>query len=214
MSLTATKTWADAEVLTHTDLNDRFANIEAFVLPAATQAEVNAMTLATVGLHPNHNLVVLGTSVASTSGTAVTFSSIPAGVRKIHINFSGVSTSGTSNVMIQVGDSGGVEATGYLGSASTITTATPATTNFTTGYGVTSTTIAGMIIHGTATLVMMSSSANTWACTSLMGHSNAATFSMGAGVKSLSGVLDRVVITTVGGADTFDAGSINISYER
>jgi hypothetical protein len=34
-----------------------------------------------------------------------------------------------------------------------------------------------------------------------------------AGSKSLSGVLDRVRITTVNGTDTFDAGKINIIYE-
>lgn len=33
------------------------------------------------------------------------------------------------------------------------------------------------------------------------------------GVKTLSGILDRVVITTVGGTDTFDAGSVNILVE-
>jgi hypothetical protein len=71
-----------------------------------------------------------------------------------------------------------------------------------------------MIIHGTATLTLMDAAAFTWACTSLVGHSNAATFSMGAGVKSLSAELDRVTITTVGGSETFDAGSINVTYER
>jgi hypothetical protein len=35
----------------------------------------------------------------------------------------------------------------------------------------------------------------------------------GGGSVTLSGTLDRVRITTVGGTDTFDAGSINILYE-
>ena len=35
----------------------------------------------------------------------------------------------------------------------------------------------------------------------------------GGGDVALSGTLDRVRITTVGGTDTFDAGSINIMYE-
>lgn len=214
MAITVVKTWANGEILTHTDLNAEFDNIYDNALNAASQSDVNTMTSTTTGLTPNHNKIVLGTAQTTTSGTAITFSSIPAGVRRINVMFSGVSTSGTSNVMIQIGDSGGVEATGYLGAADTITTATPATANFTTGYGVTATTVAGMIIHGIATLTLMSSSAFTWACSSQVGHSNAATFSMGAGVKSLTAELDRVVITTVGGADTFDAGSINISYER
>jgi len=60
----------------------------------------------------------------------------------------------------------------------------------------------------------MDAAAFTWACTSLVGHSNAATFSMGAGVKSTTAEVDRITITTVGGAETFDAGTINITYER
>jgi len=34
-----------------------------------------------------------------------------------------------------------------------------------------------------------------------------------AGRKTLSAELDRVRITTIGGTDTFDSGTINISYE-
>ena len=214
MSLTATHTWANGEVLTHTDLNARFVQIENAVLPAASQSEMNNMSLTTVGVTPNSNTIILGTQTASTSGTAVTFTSIPSGVRRITMMLSGVSTSGTNNLMIQIGDSGGLETSGYLGSASTITTATPATGNFTSGFGCTATTIAGMIIHGQAILTLMNSSTNTWACSFIGGHSNAATISFGAGVKSTSAELDRISITTVGGTDTFDAGAINISYER
>lgn len=214
MAISVVKTWVSGEILTHTDLNAEFDNIYDNALNAATQNEVNSMTSTTTALTPNHNKIVLGTSQASTSGTAITFSSIPTGVRRIHVMFSGVSTSGTSDLIIQVGDSGGVENSGYLGSVCTTTTATPAIDNPTAGFGITATTIAGMILHGTATLTLMNSSAFTWACTSIMGHSNAATHSTGAGVKSLTAELDRVVITTVGGSETFDAGAINILYER
>jgi len=214
MSISRIYTWADGEQLNATTLNAEFSNLTDNALNAASQAEVNAMTVTTSALTPNSNLIVLGTQQASTSGTAITFSSIPAGVRKIHIMFSSVSTSGTSNVMVQIGDSGGVETGSYLGAATTITSATPATANFTTGFGVTATTIAGMSLHGVVTLTLMNSSTFTWTATSIMGHSNATTISIGAGAKSTSAELDRVVITTVGGADTFDAGAINISYER
>jgi hypothetical protein len=33
------------------------------------------------------------------------------------------------------------------------------------------------------------------------------------GSKTISGTLDRIRLTTTGGTDTFDAGSINIFYE-
>lgn len=214
MSITATKTWVDAEVLTHTDLNARFVNIESKTLPAATQAEVNAMTSLTVGLHPNHNKIVLGTQTASTSGTAINYTSIPSGVRRITIMFSGVSTSGTDNIIVQIGDSGGIETSGYLGAATTIAGATPASANFTTGFGVQATTAAGTISHGSIVLDLMNSSTFTWSCQAIVGHSNATNVSIGGGVKSTSAELDRVRITTTGGTDTFDAGAINISYER
>jgi hypothetical protein len=35
----------------------------------------------------------------------------------------------------------------------------------------------------------------------------------GSGNVTLGGTLDRLRVTTVGGTDTFDAGSINIIYE-
>ena len=51
----------------------------------------------------------LGTAVASTSGASIDFTGIPSGVRRIAINYSGVSTSGTSVMIVQLGDSGGFE---------------------------------------------------------------------------------------------------------
>lgn len=214
MPITRIKTWSTGETLTASDLNDEIDNITDQTLLAATQSEVNSGTSTTTCLTPFHNKIVHTTSQASTSGTAITFSSIPSGTRRITIMLSGVSTSGTSNVMVQIGDSGGVETSGYLGAATTIAGATPATANFTTGFGVQATTAAATISHGSIVLDLMNAATFTWAARAVVGHSNATNVSIGAGVKSLTAELDRVVITTVGGADTFDAGSINISYER
>lgn len=214
MSISRVKSWATGEQLTASDLNAEFTNITDQLLPAASVSDVNAMTSLATSLTPNSNLIVLGTQQASTSGTAVTFSSIPSGVRKINIMFSGVSTSGTSNIMVQIGDAGGLENSGYLGAATTIASATPATANFTTGFGVQATTAAGTISHGTIVLTLMNAATFTWTATAIVGHSNATNISIGAGAKSLTAELTQLAITTVGGADTFDAGAINISYER
>lgn len=46
-----------------------------------------------------------------------------------------------------------------------------------------------------------------------MALSNDQTTLFGSGNVSLSGALTQVRITTVNGTDTFDAGTINISYE-
>ena len=59
--------------------------------------------------------VIQGTKVASTSGTAINFTSVPAGVKRVTLSMQGVSTNGTSNHRILIGDSGGLETSGYLG---------------------------------------------------------------------------------------------------
>jgi predicted extracellular nuclease len=145
----------------------------------------------------------------SLSGTAINFTGIPSWAKKITVAFSGVSTSGTSNPMLQIGGSGGIEATGYIGSASVSTT----DVLFTTGFGLSGATAAGSTFSGTATLVLLDASTNTWVMSSVTGYSNAGGVGNGGGSKSLSGTLDRVRLTTVNGTDTFDAGSANILWE-
>ena len=56
-------------------------------------------------------------------------------------------------------------------------------------------------------------SGNTWIFQSTLGQTNDDNLFIATTTKTLSSVLDRVRITTTGGTDTFDAGSINITYE-
>jgi hypothetical protein len=160
-----------------------------------------------------YNGISSGTVTASTSGTSIDFTSIPSWVKRITVMFSGVSTSGTSNILIQLGDSGGIETTGYLG-ASTILrdSLTVATSNYTTGFGI-GILAAAYVMHGSMVLSLIDSATNTWASSSNFANSNTAVMTVGAGSKPLSATLDRVRITMVNGTDTFDAGSINILYE-
>jgi len=152
--------------------------------------------------------VTLRTPVASTSGTEVDFNSIPSGVKRIDITFSGVSTNGTSNVIVQIGDSGGIENTGYLSTIGLVVGGTAGAV--TTGFGFAS-PAAASVMHGVISLVMVDSSTNTWASASNISF-DAGQFNVGAGSKSLSATLDRVRITMANGTDTFDAGKINIQY--
>jgi hypothetical protein len=157
------------------------------------------------------SVIVSGTAVASTSGTSIDFTGIPSWVKRITVMFSGVSTNGTSNPLIQIGDAGGIENTGYLGAGSFCGASTGAS-NYTTGFGINS-AAAASVIHGALTLSLLDASANTWACAGTFGLSSSAFTMATVGAKSLSATLDRVRITTVAGADTFDAGTINILYE-
>ena len=45
----------------------------------------------------------LGTSVASTSGTAIDFTGLPSWIKRITIQFQGVSLSSTANILVQLG---------------------------------------------------------------------------------------------------------------
>jgi hypothetical protein len=157
------------------------------------------------------SVLTSGTAIATTSGTSHDFTSIPSWVKRITVTFMGVSTSGTNNVQIQIGDSGGIETTGYLGTVWSL--AATGGTLLTASFGVTQTTTAAAVLHGLMTIVLSDTATNTWSASSIVGHSNSAALQLSGGSKSLTGTLDRLRLTTVGGTDTFDAGSINILYE-
>lgn len=156
--------------------------------------------------------ITLGTPVASTSGTSIDFTSIPAGTKRIIIMLRDVSTNGTSNYLIQLGDSGGIENTGYSCVCNTLVNAsTNSITSYSQGFGWAS-ALASNSFQATFLLTLVDSSTFSWTC------SGQATFGSGGmfvviGGKSLSAGLDRVRITTVNGTDTFDAGTINIQYQ-
>ena len=156
--------------------------------------------------------ITLGTEQASTSGTSRDFTGIPAGTKRITISFVGVSVDGAADLLVQLGDSGGVETSGYLGSGSWVG-AGVSSSNFTAGFGVGKGCVAASVVHGTTTLTLEDASDNTWTCSSILSFSDSAYTLLAAGSKSLSAALDRVRITTVAGTAAFDAGSINIAYQ-
>ena len=151
--------------------------------------------------------VVSGTAVASTSGTSIDFTGIPSWVKRITVMFSGVSTNGSSNVLIQLG-SGSVTTSGYLGAS---TNSAIGSANFTAGFGANLFNSGTAIVFGAITISLVNG--NTWVASGALGRSDAAATGSTSGAIALSGTLDRVRITTVNGTDTFDAGSINILYE-
>lgn len=153
--------------------------------------------------------ITSGTAVASTSGTSIDFTSIPSWVKRITVMFSGVSTSGTSNVQIQIG-SGSITTSGYSSYAQIFNSATLTNTGTVTSGYVVWTSAATDSRTGAYSLVLFSG--NTWICTGNSAQSSSQS-SQTSGSLALGGALDRVRITTVNGTDTFDAGSINILYE-
>jgi hypothetical protein len=153
--------------------------------------------------------LVSGTSQASTSGTSIDFTGIPSWVKRITVMFDGVSLSGTDSFLIQIGDSGGLETTGYNGGGARFTVSTLGGAAFTTGFGFNNASAATLY---SGSVVLSNVTGNTWAASGTLGGSSADFASILGGSKTLSATLDRVSVTRTG-TNTFDAGSINILYE-
>jgi hypothetical protein len=155
------------------------------------------------------------TVVPSTSGTSIEFTNIPAWVKRITVMFNAVSTGGTANFQIQSG-SGSYEITGYSSGSVYLNTSGVPTAIITTGFVMNYSTFASSTTTLTGHYVLTNLTGNTWVGSHiLIGGTNGASIS-GSGVKSFSGVIDRLRIigsATGNPADTFDAGSINILYE-
>ena len=158
--------------------------------------------------YPVPSSITQGTAVASTSGTSITFSSIPSGVKRITIMYTGITTNvAGSSYIIQVG-SGSVSTSGY---SSQWSSGTAWGGSMTTGIAVGASNT--YVLTGTFILTLFNS--NTWVGA---GSNNYATIGAVASYSNgytpnLSGALDRVVITTVAGTATFATGTINILYE-
>jgi len=153
--------------------------------------------------------ITQGTAVASTSGTSIDFTGIPAWAKKITVMFNGVSTSSTSNLQIQIG-SGSIATTGYVAQATAAGTGV-GTVNSTTGFILTQSTASTDATSGNIQIVLQTGSS--YISTGILNKAGATALCFNAGLINLAGTLDRVRITTVNGTDTFDAGSINIMYE-
>jgi hypothetical protein len=154
-----------------------------------------------------------GTPIATTSGTSHDFTSIPSTVKRITVMISGVSTNGTSIPIIQIGDSGGVETSGYSGAAFAVQGGSSEAA-LSSGVLLNSTSsTAANISHGQCVFNLLDPATNTWTFSGNISLSNAVRGIVVSGSKSLSATLDRIRLTTVNGTDTFDAGSINILYE-
>lgn len=150
------------------------------------------------------------TAQTTVSGTAVDFTGIPSGARRITVMFNGVSLSGTSDILVQIG-AGSITSTGYASAGSECAnSSTPNTAASTAGFIVkmtqaTRNLLGAMIINGFGS--------NTWVEMYSSAFSTDVRTGSGGGSVTLGGTLDRVRITTVNGTDTFDAGSVNVLYE-
>lgn len=196
-------TFAFESVLTATKMTQLQANFAAMA-----NGDSGSPIIQPAALDANALRFFSGTAVATTSGTSIDFTGLPTGLRQIIVLLAGVSTNGTSPPIIQIGDSGGVENTGYSGTVND----TGTNALMSAGFSLASAYVATTAMHGAIVLTLLNSATNTWAVQGGIGLSGTAGFSILAGSKSLSAELDRIRLTTAGGVNTFDAGTMNILY--
>jgi len=178
-----------------------------------TTVSTSSLTIADASITPAKlsQPLTLGTAVASTSGTAIDFTSIPSWAKRITVMLNAVSTNGTAQTMIQIGTSGGIQTTGYSVNTTSISASANSAANYTNGWQLFTASAASLVFSGALTLTLQDSS-GIWAGTGLFSLSSPSVI-ITSGIKNLSGTLDRIRITTANGTDAFDAGTVNIMYE-
>jgi len=147
------------------------------------------------------------TAVASTSSTAIVFTSIPSWAKRITFMMGSVAISTSDIPMIQLGYGGGTFTTsGYGGTAQDATTSQQLSSGILLGVDGNS----GYQRSGFVTLSLLAT--NNWTFTGIIGHTSDTRVPRVAGNVGIGGTLDRVRITT-NSAGTFTAGTVNIMYE-
>jgi len=190
--------------------NGTVTGLSSVDLPAGTVTTEDIASAAVTPAKLSQPLTRVASQTAS--GLNVDFTGIPSWVRRITVMFDGISLNGNTDNLIQIGDSGGFEVTGYVSSSNFLNGGVQSGSAFSVGgFSLLNGSLNNVI---TGSVVIVNISGNTWIATGLYNLENATGYTlMTAGKKTLSDTLTQVRITTVNGTSTFDAGSINIMYE-
>ena len=153
------------------------------------------------------------TPQATTSGTQFDFTGIPSGTTQIEVTFDGVSLSGTDNLLIQIGDSGGFETSGYESASALVSSVGAAGATLSTAGFIVRISAATRLVSGVLRLSNVDSGGTKWNSSHGVSiHSAATGSSNGGGLKTLSAELTQVRLTR-SGTNNFDAGEVSIRYK-
>ena len=160
---------------------------------------------------PDGTVWTLAAEQATTSGTSFDFTGIPAGTKQIVLMGASVSQSSTPDFLVQIGDSGGIETTGYLSRYARVSGTHTQSYDHNAGFHLFN-DAASLLNEIVVQLFLQDSANNTWVASYVTAVYSTTITSYGGGSKSLSGELTQVRFTTTGGTDAFDAGGISIQY--
>lgn len=160
------------------------------------------------GAYSKPSAITIGTPNTTNSGTSVSYTGLPAGIKQIIMNLQGVTLNGVADVLFQIGDaSGGLKTSGYLGTGTTGNT--PA--NYTTGFGLRYGATTPTALSGSITFNLVDATNFIWVCTGTFESNSLNEYT--SGQVTLAAALDRIAFTTVAGTATKTAGTINILYQ-
>lgn len=157
-------------------------------------------------------LMPTNSPLVTLSGSSVDFTGIPETARRVTVMLNGASTNGTSVPLIQLGDAGGIETSGYLGGSAAVATGATSVAAHTAGAGLSSSAAATIVYRGSVSIGLMDATTNLWAISGTLGRSEGGSVNILGYTKSLSATLTQIRLTT-NSTDTFDAGTASISWE-
>lgn len=189
---------------TITDVLDEDTMSSDSATALATQQSIKAY----VDANASSGFTAVGT-VSVNSGATVAVATGLSGVTRVRIVCNAVSLDGTNDILVQIGDSGGLDTSGYASTGSSITSGGASTTSSTAGFIIDMGGGAADTFTGVVTLDVYDG--NTWVATH-NGKNSTSRTSQGGGIHTLTGSLDRVSFTTTAG--NFDgSGSVNVYWE-
>jgi hypothetical protein len=154
-------------------------------------------------------------AISTVSVSTATFSSIPSWVKRIHLLFSDVSTTGADTFGIRVGTSGGIVSTGYSGANFRVSDGgTPSVAAFSTEFTIVFAGSSGAASIYSGSLTLSNITGNTWVIGGTFAANATGTNNRTGclnGYIALAGALTQVQLVDITSA--FDAGSFNILYE-
>jgi hypothetical protein len=200
-------TWTSSALSSATDTAEGLVEL-------ATTAEIQTGTDTTRAITPaglrGGMIVSPGPGGYVASGAAqIDITPIPSWVRRITVTFEDVSTNGNNKIDIQVGDAGGIETSGYVGSNSNTSTGVAA--SLYAGHAFEIRYSGGAAQYsGAFTLIKAYTAGDLWIGTGMHATGAIANVIFSAGRKTLSQTLDRLRISAGGNLIT---GIVNILYE-
>lgn len=196
----------------HTDITDYDTELAGKTNTTAftPSADYHPATKKYVDDNTGSSGATLLTAQATTSGTSKDFT-IPSGATQIKVLFRNVSLNGSDNLLVQLGDSGGIETTGYDARSVRISNTTIAGVHTTSGFPI-HTALAGTTLSGVMTIDLMDATNFIWVSShNGINTSSTSVTTSGAGDKALSAELTTVRVTR-DGSNTFDVGSVSVQY--